>query len=103
MATNKILVIVGYRTGPWLGELTHFFDYVTDHGYAVGIASPSDGYVPYRREIWRMHRLGFEGRITLRFDRIPQPWLREPPNAGSGCELSRGLGLEAAGGRPLRG
>lgn len=55
MATNKILIIVtnareykkvGYRTGLWLGELTHFYDYVSDNGYQVDIASPGGGYVP---------------------------------------------------------
>ena len=53
--SNRILVIVtnagqyekvGYRTGLWLGELTHFYDYVTDHGYQVDIASPAGGFVP---------------------------------------------------------
>ncbi|WP_199195905.1 type 1 glutamine amidotransferase domain-containing protein [Nocardia sp. MDA0666] len=58
MATDRILVIVtnageyekvGYRTGLWLGELTHFYDYVTEHGYIVDIvdiASPAGGFVP---------------------------------------------------------
>lgn len=55
MPTNKILVIVtnageyekvGYRTGLWLGELTHFYDYVTENGFEVDIASPSGGFVP---------------------------------------------------------
>ncbi|OUS97693.1 type 1 glutamine amidotransferase domain-containing protein [Rhodococcus sp. NCIMB 12038] len=53
--SNRILVIVtnagqyekvGYRTGLWLGELTHFYDYVTDHGYQVDIVSPAGGFVP---------------------------------------------------------
>ncbi|MDN5726616.1 MAG: type 1 glutamine amidotransferase domain-containing protein [Propionibacteriales bacterium] len=34
------------RTGLWLGELTHFYDYVTDSGFDVTIASPAGGYVP---------------------------------------------------------
>ncbi|MBJ8339894.1 type 1 glutamine amidotransferase domain-containing protein [Antrihabitans sp. YC3-6] len=55
MATNKILIIVtnvgeyekvGYRTGLWLGELTHFYDYVVENGYKVDIASPAGGFVP---------------------------------------------------------
>lgn len=54
-ATNKILVIVtnvaeyekvGYRTGLWLGELTHFWDVAEKAGYACDIASPAGGYVP---------------------------------------------------------
>jgi putative intracellular protease/amidase len=53
--TNKILIIVtntreyekvGYRTGLWLGELTHFYDCVREHGFDVDIASPSGGHVP---------------------------------------------------------
>jgi putative intracellular protease/amidase len=52
---NRILIIVtnageyqnvGYRTGLWLGELTHFYDYVRESGFDVDIASPSGGFVP---------------------------------------------------------
>lgn len=55
MATNKILAIVtnageyekvGYRTGLWLGELTHFYDYAEQHGFTVTVASPRGGAVP---------------------------------------------------------
>ncbi len=55
MATNNILVIVtnaaeyekiGYRTGLWLGEFTHFYDYATEHGYDLTVASPTGGAVP---------------------------------------------------------
>lgn len=55
MATNRILVIVtnvgeyravGYRTGLWLGELTHFHDHAVDHGFEITIASPTGGHVP---------------------------------------------------------
>src|SRR6185312_16998557 len=55
MATNKILVIVtnvaeyekvGFRTGLWLGELTHFWDVAEKAGFRMDIASPSGGYVP---------------------------------------------------------
>ncbi|MDQ3763675.1 MAG: type 1 glutamine amidotransferase domain-containing protein [Actinomycetota bacterium] len=54
-STNKILVIVtnageyekvGYRTGLWLGELTHFYNYVRENGFDVDIASPKGGFVP---------------------------------------------------------
>lgn len=53
--TNKILVIVtnvsefekvGYRTGLWLGELTHFWDVAEAAGFQMKIASPSGGFVP---------------------------------------------------------
>lgn len=55
MLNNRILVIVtnvgeyravGYRTGLWLGELTHFYDHAVDNGFAITIASPAGGYVP---------------------------------------------------------
>lgn len=53
--TPRILALVtnasdyqkaGYRTGLWLGELTHFQDVVEKAGYAVDVASPEGGYVP---------------------------------------------------------
>jgi integrase len=31
----------------------------------------------FPRDIWELHRLGIEGRKRLRFDGIPQPWLRQ--------------------------
>ena len=37
---------VGYRTGLWLGELTHFYDAVTKAGHEVVIASVAGGRVP---------------------------------------------------------
>lgn len=37
---------VGYRTGLWLGELTHFYDVVTAAGHEVVIASVAGGRVP---------------------------------------------------------
>lgn len=55
MATGRVLAIVtnaadyekvGYRTGLWLGELTHFQDELEKAGYAVDLASPRGGYVP---------------------------------------------------------
>ena len=53
----------------------------------------------YPRDVWRMHRLGFDGRRTLQFDRITQPWLRELAKRWVRLRLSSGLGLEAGGGR----
>jgi putative intracellular protease/amidase len=55
MPTNRLLVIVtnvsdyekvGFRTGLWLGELTHFWDVAEKAGYQLDTASPSEGYVP---------------------------------------------------------
>ncbi len=78
MATNKILIIVtnageyhkvGMRTGLWLGELTHFYDYVTEHGFAVDIASPSGGYVPIDPESLAHEVLGELGTDQRYADR----------------------------------
>lgn len=53
--TKKILILVtnqdefknvGYRTGLWLSELTHFLDVVEEVGYTTDIASPEGGKVP---------------------------------------------------------
>lgn len=53
--TNRILAIVtgageyqakGYRTGLWLGELTHFLDAAEEAGFTVDLASPQGGPVP---------------------------------------------------------
>ena len=53
--TNKVLIIatnvaefekVGYKTGLWLGELTHFWDVVEAAGLQMDIASPAGGVVP---------------------------------------------------------
>ncbi|WP_425310502.1 type 1 glutamine amidotransferase domain-containing protein [Ammonicoccus fulvus] len=52
---KRVLVVVtstaeydqaGYRTGLWLGELTHFYDVVTEAGHEVVIASVTGGRVP---------------------------------------------------------
>ena len=48
----------------------------------------------YGRDIWRMHHLGFEGRHRLRFDRIPQPWLRELAKRWIRWRISTGLCLD---------
>jgi integrase len=56
----------------------------------------------YPRDVWQMHRLGFEGRIVLDFSRIPQQKLKELAKRWIRWRLSTGLGLEAAGTRPLR-
>ena len=55
MKTKKILIIVtnvseykkvGFRTGLWLGEWTHFWDVAEEAGYTMDIASPSGGPIP---------------------------------------------------------
>lgn len=76
--TNKILIIVtnvgeyekvGMRTGLWLGELTHFYDYVKEHGYEVDIASPSGGFVPLDPESLAHEVLGELGTDKRYHDR----------------------------------
>jgi putative intracellular protease/amidase len=53
--TRKILIIVtntdeyqkvGYKTGLWLGELTHFWDVAEQSGFSMDIASPLGGRIP---------------------------------------------------------
>jgi putative intracellular protease/amidase len=53
--TNSVLIIVtntdeyekvGYRTGLWLGELTHFWDVLEAADYQMDIASPLGGKIP---------------------------------------------------------
>lgn len=53
--SKKVLIVVtntkefekvGYRTGLWLSELTHFWDVLEKAGLSMDIASPAGGYVP---------------------------------------------------------
>ncbi|AQS88950.1 ThiJ/PfpI family protein [Neoasaia chiangmaiensis NBRC 101099] len=53
--TQRILIVVtnigefdrvGYRTGLWLSELTHFWDVLEAAGYSMDIVSPGGGPVP---------------------------------------------------------
>ena len=47
IATNTpAYELAGYRTGLWLGELTHFYDVLADAGHDLTIASVSGGLVP---------------------------------------------------------
>lgn len=81
MPTKKILAIVtnigeyekvGYRTGLWLGELTHFWDVATKAGFQVDIASPSGGYVPIDPESLMIqgigHALGMPGNVHKHYE-----------------------------------
>jgi putative intracellular protease/amidase len=80
MPTNRILIIVtnvreyeqvGYRTGLWLGELTHFWDVAEEAGIQMDIASPSGGFVPLDPESLILqeagHTLGIEGKVHERY------------------------------------
>ena len=81
MATNRILTIVtnvgeyekvGYRTGLWLGELTHFLDAVDPSGFLCDIASPFGGYVPIDPESLMLqelgHAVGLGGPVHKRYE-----------------------------------
>lgn len=80
MPTNRILAVVtnvgeyekvGYRTGLWLGELTHFLDVVEGAGFRVDIASPNGGYVPIDPESLMLqemgHAVGLPGKVHERY------------------------------------
>ncbi|MFF7988015.1 hypothetical protein ACFZDK_55015 [Streptomyces sp. NPDC007901] len=59
--------------------------------------------IEYPRDVWRLHKLpGITTpagrpcpRARLRFDRIPQPWLRELGKRWTKLRLTSGLGLTA--------
>jgi putative intracellular protease/amidase len=79
--TKKILIIVtnipeyekvGYRTGLWLGELTHFGDVAEEAGYTMDIASPAGGSIPLDPESLIIsevaHSIGVKGDISKRYE-----------------------------------
>jgi putative intracellular protease/amidase len=82
MSTKKrILIIVtnvgeyekvGYRTGLWLGELTHFWDVAEEAGCDMDIASPSGGHVPIDPESLILTEvgstIGFKGHVHERYE-----------------------------------
>ncbi|MEI5519668.1 type 1 glutamine amidotransferase domain-containing protein [Streptomyces brasiliscabiei] len=76
--TNRILVIVtsvgeyekvGYRTGLWLGELTHFYDVAEQAGAELTIASIEGGPVPLDPESLAHNVLGDLGTDKRYADR----------------------------------
>lgn len=76
--TNKILIIVtnvaeyetvGFRTGLWLGELTHFWDVAEKAGFQMDIASPRGGYVPIDPESLAQEVLTDGGTVKRYQDR----------------------------------
>lgn len=90
MSTNKILIIVtnareyertGRRTGLWLGELTHFYDYAQAHGVELDIASPAGGYVPIDPESLAHNVLGQLGTGDRYRDREFMDLLVNTPKA----------------------
>lgn len=78
--THRILIIVtnasefqkvGFRTGLWLSELTHFWDVAEEAGYQMDIASPTGGSVPIDPESLIMTKLGqlmgMDGAVFQRY------------------------------------
>lgn len=78
------------------GLLTYAYRTVEDLAEAGGWEAE------FPRDIWHMHRLGFDGRRIMRFTEIPQPWLRQLAKRWVRWRLSTGLGLEAGAARPVR-
>ncbi len=74
-------------------------------GYAfrtiADLAETGGWEAEYPRDVWRMHRLGYDGDRTLRFTGIDHSWLRELAKRWVRWRLAAGLGLESAGGRPV--
>lgn len=79
--TNKILIIVtnasefekvGFRTGLWFSELTHFWDVAEDAGYQMDIASPLGDKIPLDPESLVIseitHMVGMKGDISKRYE-----------------------------------
>ena len=62
---------VGYRTGLWLSELTHFWDVAEAAGFSMDIASPRGGFVPIDPESLLMpeliHMTGLKDAVSKRY------------------------------------
>lgn len=90
--SNRILIIVtnvadyekvGYRTGLWFGELTHFWDVAEKAGFQMDIASPSGGYVPIDPESLA-HAVLKEGGTEERYkDRVFMDRLKDTKKVAS--------------------
>ena len=70
--TGKVLIVVtnvdqyervGFRTGLWLGELTHFWDAVEEQGLGCDIASPRGGWVPLDPQGLMIPEMGHNSRL----------------------------------------
>ncbi len=63
---------VGFRTGLWLGELTHFWDVAEEAGFKLDIASPSGGRVPIDPESLLLPELGaavgLRGAVSKKYE-----------------------------------
>lgn len=91
---KKVLIVVtntaefekvGYRTGLWLSELTHFWDVMEKAGLSMTIASPAGGYVPIDPESLLMPELiqmtGLKDAVNKRYeDRSFMDQLKNTPS-----------------------
>lgn len=59
----------GYRTGLWLGELTHFWDLAEQAGATLTLASPAGGTVPLDPESLTQEVLADHGTASRYADR----------------------------------
>ncbi|MGW1270702.1 type 1 glutamine amidotransferase domain-containing protein [Streptomyces sp. NPDC002491] len=84
--TKRILIIVtstgeyekvGYRTGLWLGELTHFYDFAEEAGFELTVASIEGGPVPLDPESLAHNVLGDLGTDKRYADRAFMDTLRD--------------------------
>lgn len=92
--SKKVLIVVtnsaefekvGYRTGLWLSELTHFWDVLEKAGVAMDIVSPAGGYVPIDPESLLMPELiqltGLKDAVNQRYaDRAFMDQLKNTPS-----------------------
>ena len=80
MAANKILIVVtgtdefreiGWRTGLWFSELTHFWDVAEEAGFRLDIASPAGGKIPIDPESLVISEMatafGLEGAVAKHY------------------------------------
>jgi len=108
LAASSVTSLLDHNEGTWL---TIADGMVNDslgralllyaHRAVADLAETGGWEAEYPRDVWRMHRLGFDGHRTLQFDRITQPWLRELAKRWVRLRLSSGLGLEAGGARAV--
>ncbi|RKT82123.1 Putative intracellular protease/amidase [Saccharopolyspora antimicrobica] len=87
--TKRILIIVtnvgeyeraGFRTGLWLGELTHFYDVAERAGHSCTIAGIDGGYVPLDPESLSHGVLAELGTDRRYADREFMDRLRDTPS-----------------------
>ncbi|MCT9071474.1 type 1 glutamine amidotransferase domain-containing protein [Cupriavidus gilardii] len=96
-AQRRILVVatnvdqyqkVGFRTGLWLSELTHFWDVAEEAGHTLQLASPSGGKIPIDPESLMLSELarsaGMRSSVFKRYeDRIFMDVLNDTVNVAS--------------------